>query len=317
MKKTFKFLALFMSVIVMMSSFGIMASAISSSSSMKEILNFYESQIISLSAKESVIKAVNEYTLSSEPDVSGLTSADANATKELYSYEETGEAPIYFFGDSNREEYVDGRSQFIDFFSIKRDIKRYDLVSKNAKYSKDKNGVSTVTLVYLEQFDDGETVCTYTAKFDKNGYILYYRLKQVSEYEAESVRGKNITISEIVDDIYTFNYKQTGVKSMELSEDSVELKAGEEVVITAIVKPENATFKGVYAETDDFEIADCYVEDDGEIHIIGEKSGKTTIRVYTYDGDISAECEVVVKSASFFDKIIEFFRSLFAFFFGF
>lgn len=317
MKKTFKFLALFLAVIVMMSSFGIMASAISSSSSMKEILNFYESQIISLSAKESVIKAVNEYTLSSEPDVSGLTSADANATKELYSYEETGEAPIYFFGDSNREEYVDGRSQLIDFFSIKRDIKRYDLVSKNAKYSKDKNGVSTVTLVYLEQFDDGETVCTYTAKFDKNGYILYYRLKQVSEYEAESVRGKNITISEIVDDIYTFNYKQTGVKSMELSEDSVELKAGEEVVITAIVKPENATFKGVYAETDDFEIADCYVEDDGEIHIIGEKSGKTTIRVYTYDGDISAECEVVVKSASFFDKIIEFFRSLFAFFFGF
>lgn len=317
MKKTFKFLALFLAVIVMMSSFGIMASAISSSSSMKEILNFYESQIISLSAKESVIKAVNEYTLSSEPDVSGLTSADANATKELYSYEETGEAPIYFFGDSNREEYVDGRSQFIDFFSIKRDIKRYDLVSKNAKYSKDKNGVSTVTLVYLEQFDDGETVCTYTAKFDKNGYILYYRLKQVSEYEAESVRGKNITISEIVDDIYTFNYKQTGVKSMALSEDSVELKAGEEVVITAIVKPENATFKGVYAETDDFEIADCYVEDDGEIHIIGEKSGKTTIRVYTYDGAISAECEVVVKSASFFDKIIEFFRSLFAFFFGF
>lgn len=317
MKKTFKFLALFLAVIVMMSSFGIMASAISSSSSMKEILNFYESQIISLSAKESVIKAVNEYTLSSEPDVSGLTSADANATKELYSYEETGEAPIYFFGDSNREEHVDGRSQFIDFFSIKRDIKRYDLVSKNAKYSKDKNGVSTVTLVYLEQFDDGETVCTYTAKFDKNGYILYYRLKQVSEYEAESVRGKNITISEIVDDIYTFNYKQTGVKSMALSEDSVELKAGEEVVITAIVKPENATFKGVYAETDDFEIADCYVEDDGEIHIIGEKSGKTTIRVYTYDGDISAECEVVVKSASFFDKIIEFFRSLFAFFFGF
>lgn len=317
MKKTFKFLALFLAVIVMMSSFGIMASAISSSSSMKEILNFYESQIISLSAKESVIKAVNEYTLSSEPDVSGLTSADANATKELYSYEETGEAPIYFFGDSNREEYVDGRSQFIDFFSIKRDIKRYDLVSKNAKYSKDKNGVSTVTLVYLEQFDDGETVCTYTAKFDKNGYILYYRLKQVSEYEAESVRGKNITISEIVDDIYTFNYKQTGVKSMALSEDSVELKAGEEVVITAIVKPENATFKGVYAETDDFEIADCYVEDDGEIHIIGEKSGKTTIRVYTYDGDISAECEVVVKSASFFDKIVEFFRSIFAFFFGF
>lgn len=317
MKKTFKILALFLAVIVMMSSFGIMASAISSSSSAKEILDFYESKIISLSAKEDVIKAVNEYTLSSEPDVSGLTSADAKATKELYSYNETDEIPIYFFGDSNREEYVEGRSQFIDFFSIKRDIKRYDLVYKNAKYSKDKNGVSTVTLVYLEQFDDGETVCTYTAKFDKNGYILYYRLKQVSEYESESVRGKNITISEVVDDIYTFNYKQTGVKSVELSEDSVELKAGEEVVITAIVKPENATFKGVYAETDDFEIADCYVEDDGEIHITGEKAGKTTIRVYTYDGDISAECEVVVKSASFFDKIIEFFRSIFAFFFGF
>ena len=322
MKKISKFLAIFLTVVVFVSAFAIAPSAISSSSTAKEILDYYESKVISLSKKEAVVKAVNEYVISSEPDVSGLTSRDAELTKEMYSYIESGNSPMYFFGDANKEEYVDGKSQFIDFFSIKRDIKRFGLEYKkgSAKYSKDKNGTETITLAYLEKYDFGETVCTYTAKFDKNGYILYYRLRQTSEYEASSDSGKSITIDEVIDDIYTFDYKKVDAKSIELSSDYVELKEGEEAVVTATIKPENATFKGVYvdfAEADVDVISDYWVEGDGEIHIVGNEAGQITMLVYTYSGDLVAECEVVVTSGSFFDMILDFFRSIFEFFFGF
>lgn len=321
MKKMSKVLAILLSVVVFASAFAIAPSAISASSSAKEMLNYYENSIISTSAKEDVIKSKNHFEMSYVPDFSGLTTADKIATIEADGwegfedgYEDVYDEDLYFYGDAYKDYYYEGRSQFIDFFSIKRDIRNYDLTYKSAKLSTSKNGDVTITLVYTENFDGDINTLTYTAKIAKSGYIKSYSLKQYAEYTYISAFGDTYTVTDTLVDEYVFEYKKVDVKGIELSANYVELGKDEVVYITPEILPENATFKGVYAGSNDYEVADCWVEEDGSISIWATGRGSTTIEVYTYDGEFIAECEVVV-NYSFWDMIVEFFENLFSFFF--
>ncbi len=320
MKKISKFLAILMAVAVFASVFAIAPSAISSTSSAKDILRFYENAIIYTSSKEDVIKAVNKTTISSVADFSSLTAEDKKATIEEYGWEDyTDESTydMYFYGDAYEEYYVSGRSEFIDYFSINRDIRNWDLTFKSAKLSEASNGDKNLTFVCTEDLGDGDVnTLTYTAKIAKGGYIKSYTLKQSAKYEYESAHGKTFTSTDAIIDSYSFIYKKVDVEGIELSETYVELGKNEEYVIVPMITPDNATYKGVYVDSSDYDVADAYVDEDGNIIITGYSGGSATVSVYTYDGDILAECEVVV-NASFFQMIIDFFRNLFESIFGF
>lgn len=320
MKKISKVLAILMSVVVFASVFAIAPSAISSTSSAKDILRFYENAIIYTSSKEDVIKAVNTTTISSVADFSSLTAEDKKATIEEYGWEDyTDESTydMYFYGDANKDFYVDGRSEFIDYFSINRDIRRWDLTFKSAKLTEAQNGDKNLTFVCTEDLGDGEVnTLTYTAKIAKGGYIKSYALKQASKYTFDSAHGKTFTSTDLVVDSYSFVYKKVDVQDIELSETYVEMSKGEEYAIVPMVTPDNATYKGVYVESSNWEVADAYVDDDGNVIISAYAGGNAIISVYTYDGDLLAECEVNV-TASFFQMIIDFFVNLFNSIFGF
>ena len=81
MKKTTKFLAVVLAMITMLSSFSIMSSAISSKSTAKELLDYYEDCIIKISAKEDIIKAESTYKTKEIADYSTLKGEDLEATK--------------------------------------------------------------------------------------------------------------------------------------------------------------------------------------------------------------------------------------------
>lgn len=320
MKKISKFLAILMAVVVFASVFAIVPSAISSTSSAKDILRFYENAVIYTSSKEDVIKAVNKTTITSAADFSSLTAEDKKATIEELGWEDyTDESTydFYFYGDSNEDYYVDGRSEFVDFFSINRDIKRWCLTFKSAKLSEAKNGDKNLTFVCTEDLGDGDVnTLTYTAKIAKGGYIKSYTLKQASKYTWESAYGKEFTSTDTIVDTYSFVYKKVDVQDIELSETYVEMAKGESYVIGPTVAPDNATYKGVYVESSDYDVADAYVDEDGNVIIDAYSGGTAIINVYTYDGDFLAECEVVV-TASFLQMIIDFFTNLFNSIFGF
>lgn len=320
MKKMSKFLAVLMSVMVFASVFAIVPSAISSTSSAKDILRYYEQCNIDLSAKEDIIKAENTTELSVVPDYSSLSAKDKEETLEMYgelAFEDVTTYNLYFYCDAFEDYYVDGRSEFIDYFSVNRDIKNWGLKFKSAKYSQAKNGDSTVTFVCTEDYENGDVnTLTYTAKFNKNGYILSYALKQVAVSTYESAQGKNFKVTETVVDSYKFVYNKIGVTGIELPETYIELEVDEEYLLEAVVSPSNASFKDFYISDYDADVVDYY-EENGKIYLFGVGSGTTTVQVCTYDGDFVAELEVKVTGGSFFDRIIAFFANLFELLFGF
>ena len=80
------------------------------------------------------------------------------------------------------------------------------------------------------------------------------------------------------------------VESVSLDKTSVELKEGEEVSLTATVKPSNATNKNVTWSSSNETVASVT---DGKVSAL--KSGETTITVTTEDGAKTAECKITVK----------------------
>ena len=321
MKKSTKLLALFLTVIVMMSSFSIMSSAVSSSSSKEDILTYYENCNIKTSAKEDLIKAENTTKVSLTADLSGLTERDKKETLDMYGeleFDDEYVISMYFYGDAYDEYYVDGRSEFIDYFSIKRNIRNWGLAFKSGTYKVASNGEATVTFKCTETFENGDVnTLTFTAKIAKNGYIQSYTLKQVGAYTYESAKGEEFEVTETVVDTYKFIYKKVAVTGIELPESYIELAKDEEYAINAIIYPANATYQDFYVEVVDIDVADWYYDENGNPYIYGVGSGTTTVEVYTYDGDLMAELEVKCTGGSFFSAIIDFFRSIFEFFFGF
>ncbi len=316
MKKTTKILAVILAIVTLMSSFSIVPSAISGKSSAKELLDYYEDSIIRTSAKEDIIMAKTVYKNRDFADYSSLKGKDLEATKkdneewEIYTgkwYEDKWNT--YYHGDAYEDSYWEGRSEFVDTFSIKRDIRRSDLKFKSAKYSKADNGDVTLVFVYTSQLEDVTTTRTYTVKIDKNNYVKSYSLKQSEKNKDYSVGGKPYSVIYEIVDTNVFVYNKVKATDIELSENKVVLGRDEFYQITAVVKPDNATYKDVYVDWEklDMDVADCDAYDDGIIEISANGEGTTEFDVCAYGGDVIATVEVVVEY-TIFDHIAEFFE---------
>ena len=89
----------------------------------------------------------------------------------------------------------------------------------------------------------------------------------------------------------TVNAKVYPVESVSLDRTSAELTEGDELTLTAIVKPDNATNKGVIWKSSDSSVASV-----SEGKVTALKPGKATITVTTDDGGRTATCEVTVNA---------------------
>lgn len=304
MKKLTKALALFLTLVVLISSFSIMSGAISSKSTAKELLDYYEDCIITTSAKEDAVRANETYKIRSTADYSGLKGKDLEETKAqnelLMGYGngkwEEENWTEYYYGDVYEEFYWEGRSDFIDTFSIKRDIRRSNLKFKSAKYSKAENGDVTLTFVYLSEVNECTSTWTYTIKINKNNYVKSYSLNKSEIYTEYSFNRNPYPVKHESVDVYSFTYSKVDVKSIELSEKKVVLGKDDECIITAVVKPDNATFKDLYIGRDtDYNIAHAYINENGEISVSALDSGKTSFDVCAYTGEVVETVEVVVE----------------------
>ncbi|MCQ2170576.1 MAG: Ig-like domain-containing protein [Bacteroidales bacterium] len=89
----------------------------------------------------------------------------------------------------------------------------------------------------------------------------------------------------------TVKEKLYPVESVSLDKTEVELTEGDELTLTATVKPDNATNKSIVWSSSDEEIATVK---DGKVTAI--KAGTAIITVKTDDGGKTAECAVTVKA---------------------
>ncbi len=325
MKKIRKTLALFMTLIVLMSSFSIISGAVSAKSSAKELLDYYENCIITTSAKEDVVKANEVYKVRSTADYSSLKGKDLEATKEdndAFGYGDgmwhEDKFTEFYHCDPYEDYYWEGRSEFVDFFSIKRDIRRSDLKFKSVKYSKADNGDITITFVYLSEYEGGHSTWTYTVKINKNNYVKSYSIKKMEVYTEYSIEGNPYKVTHETIDTYSFVYNKVDVKAIELSENDIVIGKDEERIITVTVKPDNATFKDFYINWDEteYDVADAEINEDGTILVYATGSGKTSFDVCSYTGDVVETVNITVKY-TFAELVKEFFENMWDEFFWF
>lgn len=320
MKKITKALALFMTVIVLMTSFSIMVGAVSAKSSAKELLDYYENCIITASAKEDVIKADETYKVRSTANYSSLKGEDLENTKEeneIFGYGDgtwkEEKFTEFYHCDAYEDYYWEGRSEFVDFFSIKRDIRRSDLKFKSVKYSKADNGDTNLVFVYTSTFDGGTpSTWMYTLKIGKNNYLKSYSVSRYENFVEYSIGGTPYTVKHETVDSFKFSYSKVDVKAIELSEKDIVLGKDEERIITVTVKPDNATFKDFYIDWDDtdYDVADAEINEDGTILVYETgHSGKTSFDVCSYTGDVVETVNITVRY-TFMDLIKEFFTDI-------
>ncbi len=327
MKKVSKFMSVFLVVVMMFSVFSMVAGAVSASSTKEEMLSYYENCLVT-TAKKGLIQVDNTWKYKITADYSGLSASDAKETRELneelfgtdWNVEET---TSYFYGTSDKDAYVDGKPDSQWMFSIKRRINEFGFKFKSASLKKADNGDITITFKLTDTWTGGKNDITITTKTSKGGLLKSFTMKQESDFKDTSLAGVKYPVHESTSDAYKVTYKKVAVESVSLSETAVTLGYGESCDISVTVKPDNATYNGVYCylpgeETEDA-IASYVINDDGTITLTGLKGGTTTLEVYTFDGDKVAECEVTVKVSfwqmilSFFGSIIDFFANLFTF----
>ncbi len=85
--------------------------------------------------------------------------------------------------------------------------------------------------------------------------------------------------------------KIVNVQSVSLNKSSITLTEGESITLTAVLSPSNATNKNVRWSSSDASVASVV---NGKVTAL--KAGSSTIKVTTEDGDLTASCQVVVKS---------------------
>lgn len=321
MKKTTKILALLMSVIVLMSSFSILTGAVSAKSSAKELLDYYENCIIKTSAKEDIVKADETYRVKSTADYSSLKGEDLEKTKEeneIFGYGDgmwhEEKITDFYYCDAYKDYYWEGRSEFVDCFSIKRDIRRSDLKFKSVKYSEADNGDITLVFVYLSTFEGGTpTTWTYTLKIGKNNYLKSYSINRSEIFVEYSPGGNPYTVKNETTDIFRFTYNKVDVKSIELSENHIVMGKDDERMIYVTVKPDNATFKDFYINWDDtdYGVADAEIMyEEGCILVYATGgAGKTSFDVCSYTGGVIETVEIEVEY-TFLELVKEFFETL-------
>lgn len=165
--------------------------------------------------------------------------------------------------------------------------------------------VSAITLdansLELQEGDSQSLTATISPSNANNKKVLWISsnssVATVAEGVVTAVKAGQATITAKSDDggktatcEVSVVAKAVLVESVSLDKTSVELKEGEEVSLTATVKPGNATNKNVIWSSSNETVASVT---DGKVSAL--KSGETTITVTTEDGAKTAECTITVK----------------------
>lgn len=165
--------------------------------------------------------------------------------------------------------------------------------------------VSAITLdtnsLELQEGDSQNLTATISPSDADNKKVLWISsnssVATVAEGVVTAVKAGQATITAKSDDggktatcEVTVVAKAILVESVSLDKTSLELKEGEEVSLTATVKPDNATNKNVTWRSSNETVASVI---DGKVTAL--KSGETTITVTTEDGAKTAECKITVK----------------------
>ena len=165
--------------------------------------------------------------------------------------------------------------------------------------------VSAITLdansLELQEGDSQSLTATISPSNANNKKVLWISsnssVATVAEGVVTAVKAGQATITAKSDDggktatcEVSVVAKAVLVESVSLDKTSVELKEGEEVSLTATVKPGNATNKNVIWSSSNETVASVT---DGKVSAL--KSGETTITVTTEDGAKTAECKITVK----------------------
>ncbi|MBO5709186.1 MAG: Ig-like domain-containing protein [Bacteroidales bacterium] len=165
--------------------------------------------------------------------------------------------------------------------------------------------VSAITLdtnsLELQEGDSQNLTATISPSDADNKKVLWISsnssVATVAEGVVTAVKAGQATITAKSDDggktatcEVTVVAKAILVESVSLDKTSVELKEGEEVSLTATVKPDNATNKNVTWSSSNETVASVT---DGKVTAL--KSGETTITVTTEDSAKTAECKITVK----------------------
>lgn len=318
MKKISKILSVFLVVVTLFSMCSMMAGAISSSSSKSEMLTYYEN-CLKTTAKKGLIKVDNTWKYKLTGDYSGLSEKDAKETAELNAEFfgtdwNTEEYTSYYYGTSDKDMYIDDQPDTVWMFSVKRRIQEFDFTFKSAKLTTASNGDITITFNLIENWDGGSSKITITTKTSKSGLLKSFVLKQDSQFMDISVNGEEYPMTENTSDTYKVTYKKVPVKSISLSETEVTMGYNDTYTLSVSVNPADATYQDVYCTIDGEETgdmaADYMINEDGTITLTALDKGKTTLTVYSYDGNKKATCEITVEF-TFFEMIAKFFRDLF------
>ena len=121
--------------------------------------------------------------------------------------------------------------------------------------------------------------------FVKDGLVTAIKPGKASITAKSDDGGKTATCE------VTVNAKVYPVESVSLDKTSYEMTEGDEVTLTATVKPDNATNKNVTWTSSNTSAATV---SDGKVTAL--KAGKATITVKTEDGSKTATCEVKVNA---------------------
>ncbi len=307
MKKANKLLAVLLAGIMLFGMFSVSVSA--KEMTKAEVVKFYHALLKKTAENHKVVMAKNDWKTRDTADLSGLSGRDLKKTQKDYEgydgqwYEESSEG--YYYGITSEYEETED-TEIYSMFNIANEIE-WGYTVKTATY---KDSKIVIELVEDEPYYDYQKI---TINLTKNNGIKSIKKESYEEWEDySSLKNIPFTVTYEVVDVYTFVYDNVPAKSLTLSEEYITLGYNETVEITYTVGPENASFKGVYADVgcnDVFTPIWAY-EEDGKIIISALGEGSGIVEVYTYSGDLVATCQVTVEYTiwerirSIFDMII-------------
>lgn len=317
MKKLSRVLSVFMAALVVLSSFGVCASAVSSKSTPEELLAYYHKALEKNSAKD-IIRGNGKYSTWDEYDLSGLSGKALAEVKAEIADESTekyeSESTRYFEGDKFVEESGE-KSQFVSYFDITRDIESSFYTLKSASYTKNQDGSEKITFRCERGPADTPYKSTYTVRISKTGYVTHYAEKRVGVYDVYSKSGYKYKFIQTTMEEYEFLCLKVPVTSIQLSETSLELEAMESKTIQVKIGPENATFK----DYDAYLVGDTFAfdltESEDSITVTATSSGVATVVVTDVAENVVATCTVTCEM-NFFQRIAYFFRLMYILFLG-
>lgn len=196
---------------------------------------------------------------------------------------------------------------FSDFFSMSvlDNIKESefssdeDIIGKTGTVTTDKNGDKIVTFKFkIKAYDDPDYYelkeSSATAKISKDGYFKKLTFKTTTNYNSESRFNNYYLKEERKTETYEFIYAKVRPTSISFNTKEITLKPDDFYQLEVTVKPDNATVKDIYWTSSDNYVAAV----SGDNKIYAKDEGTTTLKAYTYDGNLVATCKVTVRSTN-------------------